>query len=45
MALQTVMDRTGDSRYAFDPEDAQELAEAGQRFYELANHSFAAAKR
>ena len=28
MAIQIVMDRTGDSRYRFDPNDGQELAKA-----------------
>jgi hypothetical protein len=35
MAIQIVMDRTGDSRHAFNPRDAQERAKAEQRFYEL----------
>jgi hypothetical protein len=33
MAIQIVMDRTGDSRHPFDPDDAKELAKAEQRFY------------
>ena len=45
MAIQTVMDRTGDSRHLFNPEDAKELARAEQRFYELTNHGFTAAVR
>jgi hypothetical protein len=45
MAIQTVMDRTGDSRHTFNPEDAQGLAKAEQRFYELTNHGFTAAVR
>jgi len=45
MAIQTVMDRTGDSRHLFNPEDARELARAEQRFYELTNHGFTAAVR
>jgi hypothetical protein len=32
MAIQIVMDRTGDSRHPFNPDDAHELAEAEQRF-------------
>ena len=32
MAIQIVMDRTGDSRYRFDPNDGQELAKAEQGF-------------
>ena len=35
MAIQIVMDRTGDTRHSFDPNDAQDLAKAEQRFYEL----------
>jgi hypothetical protein len=45
MAIQIVMDRTGDSRYSFDPNDAQELAKAEQRFYELTKVGFTAATR
>ena len=30
MAIQIVMDRTGDSRHPFDPNDGQELAKAGR---------------
>jgi hypothetical protein len=40
MAIQIVMDRTGDSRHPFDPNDAQELAKAEQRFYELTKVGF-----
>ena len=32
MAIQIVMDRTGDSRHRFDPNDGQELAKAEQGF-------------
>ena len=42
MAMQIVMDRTGDSRHLFDPNDAQE---AERRFYELTNAGFTAAAR
>ena len=35
MAMQIVMDRTGDSRHHFDPNDAQEVAKAERRFYDL----------
>jgi len=28
MAIQIVMDRTGDSRHPFDPNDAEEVAKA-----------------
>jgi hypothetical protein len=45
MAIQIVMDRTGDSRHPFDPNDEYELAKAEQRFYELTNVGFTAAVR
>lgn len=45
MATQIVMDRTGDRRHSFDPNDAQELAKAEQRFYELTKVGFTAAVR
>ena len=45
MAMQIVMDRTGDSRHHFDPRDAQEVAKAERRFYELTNLGFTAAAR
>src|SRR5215475_6789973 len=45
MAIQIVMDRTGDSRHPFDPNDAQELAKAERRFYELTKVGFTAAIR
>ena len=45
MAFQIVMDRTGDSRHHFDPNDAQEAAKAERRFYELTNTGFTAAAR
>ncbi|MCP3398957.1 MULTISPECIES: hypothetical protein [unclassified Bradyrhizobium] len=45
MAIQIVMDRTGDSRHYFDPLDVQELAKAEQRFYELTQAGFTAAFR
>jgi hypothetical protein len=45
MAIQTIMDSTGDSRHAFNPEDLKELAKAEQRFYDLTNHGFTAAVR
>jgi hypothetical protein len=45
MAIQIVMDRTGDSRHPFNPNDAQELAKAEQRFYELTKVGFTAAIR
>ena len=45
MAIQIVMDRTGDSRHHFNSHDAQDLAKAEQRFYELTNAGFTAAVR
>jgi len=45
MAIQIVMDRTGDSQYRFDSNDAQELARAERRFYELTKVGFTAAVR
>jgi hypothetical protein len=45
MAIQIVMDRTGDSRHLFNPHDAHEVAKAEQRFYELTQVGFTAAVR
>ncbi|ANW00927.1 hypothetical protein [Bradyrhizobium icense] len=45
MAIQIVMNRTGDSRHLFDSHDAQELMKAEQRFYELTKAAFTAAIR
>jgi Na+-transporting NADH:ubiquinone oxidoreductase subunit NqrA len=45
MAKQIVMDRTGDRRYAFNLQDAQELAQAEQRFRQLTSAGFTAAVR
>ena len=45
MAIQIVMDRTGYSRHSFDPNNAQELAKAEQRFCELTKVGFTAAVR
>jgi hypothetical protein len=45
MAIQIVMDRTGDSRHSFNPNNAEELAKAEQRFYELTKVGFIAAVR
>jgi hypothetical protein len=45
MAMQIVMDRTGDSRHHFDPSDPQEVAKAERRFYELTNLGFTGAAR
>lgn len=43
MAVQIVMDRTGDSRHPFDAHDMQELAKAEQRFFELTKVGYTAA--
>jgi hypothetical protein len=45
MAMHIVMDSTGDSRHHFDPNDAQEVAKAERRFYELTKLGFTAAAR
>jgi hypothetical protein len=45
MAIQIVMDRTGESCHSFKSRDAQELTKAEQRFYELAKVGFTAAVR
>jgi hypothetical protein len=45
MATQIVMDRTGDSRHRFDPNDIYEVAKAERRFYELTKAGFTAAAR
>lgn len=45
MAIQIVMDRTGDSRHPFNPDDARELAKAERRFYALTDSGFTAAAR
>ena len=45
MAIQIVMDRSGDSRHVFNPDDAQDLVKAEQRFYELTKVGFTAAVR
>jgi hypothetical protein len=45
MAMQIVMDRTGDSCHHFDPSDVQEVAKAERRFYKLTNLGFTAATR
>ena len=45
MAIQIVMDRTGDSRHRFDQKDARELAKAEQRFRELTETGYTAAIR
>jgi hypothetical protein len=45
MASQIVMDQTGDTRHEFDPENAEALARAEQRFRELTGIGFTAALR
>ncbi|SFN81728.1 hypothetical protein SAMN05216573_12295 [Bradyrhizobium sp. Rc3b] len=45
MAIQIVMDRTGDSRYLFNLQAAQEVGRAEQRFDELTKVGFTAAIR
>ena len=45
MAIQIVMDRTGDSRYQFNPTDPKSLADAERRFKELTGSGFTAATR
>ena len=45
MAIQIVMDLTGDSRHHFDPSDAQEVAEAERQSRELTNAGFTDATR
>ena len=45
MAIQIVMDHTGDTRHPFNPDDAQALAEAEERFKKLTGLGFTAAVR
>ncbi|WP_439370313.1 hypothetical protein ACRQ5Q_35805 [Bradyrhizobium sp. PMVTL-01] len=45
MAIQIVMDSTGDSRHFFNPDDARELAKAERRFHKLTDAGFTAAVR
>jgi hypothetical protein len=45
MAVQIVMDHTGDTRHHFNPADAHAMAEAEARFLELTGAGFTAAKR
>jgi len=45
MAIQIVMDHTGDSRHPFSPNDALALAKAETRFRELTGLGFTAAVR
>jgi hypothetical protein len=45
MAVQIVMDRTGDTRHHFNPSDVGAVAAAEARFMELTGAGFTAAKR
>jgi hypothetical protein len=45
MATQIVMDHKGDSRFQFNPRDAEGLAEAERRFKKLTGAGFTAAVR
>ena len=45
MAVQIVMDRSGDTRHSFDADDADALARAERRFQELTGAGFTAATR
>jgi hypothetical protein len=45
MAVQIVMDHTGDSRHVFDNKNAESLAKAEERFKELTGWGFTAAVR
>src|SRR3974390_1535837 len=45
MAIQIVMDHTGDTRHHFNPEDAQALAKAEERFKKLTGLGFTVAVR
>jgi hypothetical protein len=45
MHIQIVMDRTGDTRHQFDPNDELEVAESRKRFQELTDAGYTAAKR
>ena len=45
MASQIVMDQTGDTRHYFDPLNSSERLEAEQRFKDLTDQGFTAAKR
>ena len=45
MAVQIVMDRTGDARHSFDAGDRAAVEKANQRFMELTKAGFTAAVR
>ncbi|MBR0694010.1 hypothetical protein [Bradyrhizobium lablabi] len=45
MATLLIMDRTGDSRHHFDPENSEQLAWAEARFRKLTSEGYTAATR
>jgi len=45
MAVQIVMDRSGDSRFPFDPASTEDVADAERRFRQLTNRGFTATAR
>ena len=45
MATQIVMDKAGDTRHHFDPQNTSELLAAERRFNDLTCRGFTAAKR
>lgn len=45
MAVQIVMDHTGDTRHSFNPADSQAVNDAEKRFRELTGAGFTAAER
>ena len=45
MAVQIIMDHTGDRRHRFEPNDAEAVAQAERRFRELTATGFVAAER
>ena len=45
MAMLLIMDRTGDTRHHFDPENSEQLAWAEARFRELTSEGYTAAIR
>ncbi len=45
MAVQIVMDRSGDSRFLFDPASAEDVADAERRFRQLTHRGFTATAR
>jgi hypothetical protein len=45
MAIQIVIDNSGDSRFEFDPGDGAAVAEAMERFNDLAGRGYTAAER